>query len=228
MTDAAMLTRPQIKFQRPILGSGRRRGMMLVLSSPSGAGKTTISRKLMQIDRDIVLSISVTTRPRRRNESNGVDYHFVSKQAFERLRDEGELLEHAQVFGNFYGTPAGPVREQLSQGQDVLFDVDWQGHQQLAENAREDLVSIFILPPSYEELHRRLQARAMDSEEVIRRRMEKAPEEISHWGDYDYVLINDDVDETLATVQGIVEVERLKRHRQIGLPEFVAGLEGTR
>lgn len=223
-----MLTRPQIKFQRPILGSGRRRGMMLVLSSPSGAGKTTISRKLMQIDRDIVLSISVTTRPRRRNESNGIDYHFIEKHEFERLRNEGELLEHAQVFDNFYGTPAAPVREQLSQGRDVLFDVDWQGHRQLVENARGDLVSIFILPPSYEELHRRLQARAMDSEEVIRRRMEKAPEEISHWGDYDYVLINDDVDETLATVQGIVEVERLKRHRQIGLPEFVETLESTR
>lgn len=228
MTDAAMLTRPQIKFQRPIIGSGRRRGMMLVLSSPSGAGKTTISRKLMQIDRDIVLSISVTTRPRRRNESHGVDYHFIEKHEFERLRDEGELLEHAQVFDNFYGTPAGPVREQLAQGRDVLFDVDWQGHRQLVQNARDDLVSIFILPPSYDELHRRLRARAMDSEEVIQRRMAKAPEEISHWEDYDYVLINEDVDETLATVQGIVEVERLKRHRQIGLPEFVTTLEGSR
>lgn len=223
-----MLTRPQIKFQRPIIGSGRRRGMMLVLSSPSGAGKTTISRKLLQLDRDIVLSISVTTRPRRQNESDGIDYIFIDRKSFEQMRDDGELLEHAQVFDNYYGTPAGPVRDHLAQGRDVLFDVDWQGHRQLAGNAREDLVSIFILPPSYGELLRRLRARAMDSEEVIARRMAKAPEEISHWSEYDYVLINEDMDETLKTVQGIVEVERLKRHRQIGLPEFIDRLESSR
>lgn len=228
MTDVLMLTRPQIKFQRPTIGSGRRRGMMIVLSSPSGAGKTTISRKLLLLDRDIVLSISVTTRPRRKNESDGIDYVFIDRKEFEHLRDEGGLLEHAQVFDNFYGTPAAPVQERLAEGRDVLFDVDWQGHRQLVANAREDLISIFILPPSYGELYRRLRARAMDSDEVISRRMQKAPEEISHWNEYDYVLINEDMDETLATVQGIIEVERLKRHRQIGLPEFVEHLQSTR
>lgn len=223
-----MIRRPQVKFQRPVIGNGQRRGMMIVLSSPSGAGKTTISRKLLQLDPAIRLSISVTTRQRRANESDGVDYIFIGKEEFERLRDQGELLESAQVFDNYYGTPAGPVRESLAEGRDVLFDVDWQGHAQLVRNAREDLVSIFILPPSYGELNRRLRARAMDSDEVIKRRMTKAPEEISHWDEYDYVLVNEDVDETLATVQGIVEVERLKRRRQIGLADFVRRLEEGR
>mgnify|MGYP002403190865 CR=1 FL=1 len=220
-----MIRPPKVKFQRPIIGNGQRRGMMLVLSSPSGAGKTTISRKLLQLDPSISLSISVTTRPRRANESDGIDYHFIDKEQFERMIQRNELLESARVFDNYYGTPAGPVRESLQQGRDVLFDVDWQGHLQLAENAREDLVSIFILPPSFAELNRRLRARAMDSEEVIRRRMAKAPEEISHWEDYDYVLVNEDVDETLATVQGIIEVERLKRKRQVGLADFIRRLE---
>ncbi len=223
--DTAMIRRTQVKFQRPIIGNGQRRGMMLVLSSPSGAGKTTISRKLLQLDPSMKLSISVTTRPRRANESDGIDYHFMDKDEFERLRERGGLLEWAQVFDNYYGTPAAPVRESLGEGRDVLFDVDWQGHKQLVENAREDLVSIFILPPSFQELSRRLKARAMDTEEVIRRRMSKAPEEISHWDEYDYVLVNEDVEETLATVQGIIEVERLKRRRQIGLADFVRSLQ---
>lgn len=223
-----MFSRPQIKFQRPIIGNGQRRGMMLVLSSPSGAGKTTISRKLLQLDPDMVLSISVTTRPRRQNESHAVDYYFVSRDEFEHMVQHDELLEYARVFDNSYGTPSEPVRKHLAGGKDVLFDVDWQGHQQLVRNARADLVSIFILPPSYAELHRRLRARAMDSDEVIQRRMAKAPEEISHWEEYDYVLVNEDVEETLATVQGIIEVERLKRHRQIGLPDFVRTLQENR
>ncbi|WP_207477389.1 guanylate kinase [Arenibaculum pallidiluteum] len=220
-----MIRPPKVKFQRPIIGDGKRRGMMLVLSSPSGAGKTTISRKLLQLDGSMSLSISVTTRPRRANESDGIDYHFMDKETFERMVQREELLEWAQVFDNYYGTPAGPVRDSLAQGRDVLFDVDWQGHLQLVANAREDLVSIFILPPSYQELARRLKARAMDSDEVIQRRMAKAPEEISHWKDYDYVLVNEDVDETLATVQGIIEVERLKRKRQVGLADFIRKLE---
>lgn len=219
-----MRLRPQIRFQRPILGNGQRRGMMLVLSSPSGAGKTSITRKILQMDSAIQLSVSVTTRARRPNEVDGVDYYFVSETDFRQMEANGELLEHAQVFDNFYGTPREPVERHLAEGKDVLFDVDWQGHQQLLSTAPEDVMSIFILPPSVEELGKRLRSRAQDSDEVIRRRMAKAPEEIAHWAEYDYVLINDDLQETTATVQGILEVERLRRRRQVGLREFAAGL----
>ncbi|HYD32330.1 MAG TPA: guanylate kinase [Azospirillaceae bacterium] len=223
-----MIQRPQIKFQRPILGDGKRRGIMLVISSPSGAGKTSISRKLLQMDPSITLSVSVTTRERRPNEVSGVDYYFIDEAEFGRLLQNNELLEHARVFDNCYGTPRELVEQQLSEGRDVLFDVDWQGHKQLVEKARTDVVSIFILPPSYEELNRRLHQRAQDSEEVIARRMAKAPQEIAHWAEYDYVLINEDLQETTATVQGIIEVERLKRTRQVGLADFVKRLQETR
>lgn len=222
-----MLQRPQIHFQRPVIGCGRRRGLMLVLSSPSGAGKTTISRKLIQMDTSFTLSVSATTRARRPNEVDGADYYFTSEPAFQDMIRNGEFLEYAKVFDNYYGTPREPVERSLAEGRDVLFDIDWQGHRQLLESARDDVVSIFILPPSQEALHRRLISRGQDSEEVINRRMAKAPDEISHWTDYDYVLVNEDLQETTATVQGIIEVERLRRRRQVGLADFVKRLLET-
>jgi len=205
-------------------GEVRRRGLMLVLSSPSGAGKTTISRKLLERDGNLSMSISVTTRPRRPGEVDGSDYHFIDATEFDRLVGEGALLEHAKVFGNYYGTPRAAVEAALAAGRDVLFDIDWQGTQQLAEKAREDLVSVFILPPSTRELERRLKARAQDSAGEVSRRMAKAADEMSHWAEYDYIIVNHDIDSSVSRVQAILQVERLRRERQVGLSEFVKAL----
>ncbi len=202
----------------------QRRGLMLVLSSPSGAGKTTISRHLLPADDEIDLSISVTTRPKRPNEIEGVDYHFVDQPTFDQMVMAGELLEHATVFGHGYGTPRAPVEAALEAGQDVLFDIDWQGTQQLAEKASKDVVRIFILPPSTTELERRLRTRAQDPEEVVQGRMAKAADEMSHWAEYDYIIVNHDVAESLAQVVAILAAERLKRERQVGLHDFVEAL----
>ncbi|WP_448187255.1 guanylate kinase [Azospirillum sp. sgz301742] len=205
----------------------RRRGLMLVLSSPSGAGKTTISRRLLDRDAGITMSVSVTTRPMRPGEVPGTDYYFVDMPEFERMAEAGELLEYARVFNNCYGTPKSTVEQALAAGRDVLFDIDWQGTQQLGENARTDLVSVFILPPSGEELERRLHTRAQDSAEVIAQRMAKASDEISHWAEYDYVIVNNDVEESVISVQSILRAERLKRTRQVGLPKFVQAVQAA-
>lgn len=197
---------------------------MLVLSSPSGAGKTSISRRLLERDRDISLSVSATTRPRRPAETEGVHYFFVSDARFEEMVRSSELLEHAIVFGNRYGTPRAAVEQALEAGRDVLFDIDWQGTQQVAEKAREDLVSVFVLPPSTGELERRLYSRAQDSEEVVRGRMAKASDEMSHWAEYDYIIINHDLEQSVSEVEAILTAERLKRERRIGLRDFVEGL----
>jgi guanylate kinase len=202
-----------------------RRGLMLVLSSPSGAGKTTLSRMLLKADRRVELSISVTTRPKRRGEVDGCDYHFIDRGRFDAMVKAGDLLEWAEVFGHCYGTPHRPVYAALRAGRDVLFDIDWQGTQQLREKARDDLVSVFILPPSAEELERRLHTRALDHEDVIRRRMAKASGELSHWAEYDYVIVNDALDDAFAEVQTILAAERMKRERQVDLTEFVRGLQ---
>ena len=202
-----------------------RRGLMLVLSSPSGAGKTTLSRALLAGDDDLALSVSMTTRPMRAGEREGVDYFFVSAGRFDAAVRNGEFLEHAIVFDYRYGTPSAPVMDALASGRDVLFDIDWQGTQQLKEKAREDLVSIFVLPPSHAELERRLKARAQDSDDVVSRRMAKAADEISHWAEYDYVIVNDELDSALANVIAILGAERLKRARQIGLSEFARSLQ---
>lgn len=201
-----------------------RRGLMLVLSSPSGAGKTTISRRLLETDDNLVMSVSVTTRPPRPGEQNGIDYHFIDKLEFSLMINRGQLLEHAKVFDHYYGTPAGPVLEHLEAGRDVLFDIDWQGTQQLAQTARDDLVSVFILPPSTAELERRLKRRAQDSDEVVARRMSKAADEISHWAEYDYIVLNSDIDECLENVYAVLRAERLRRQRQTGLLDFVKAL----
>ncbi len=205
-----------------------RRGLMLVLSSPSGAGKTTIARAILAGDSQITMSISATTRPKRPGETDGVDYIFVDEARFAAMVEAGEFLEHAVVFGNRYGTPRAPVEAALAAGRDVLFDVDWQGEQQLAEAARDDLVSVFILPPSTDELERRLRARAQDSEEVVARRMARAADEMSHWPEYDYVIVNDDLDNSIDSVRAILRAERLRRTRQIGLADFVARLSRSR
>jgi guanylate kinase len=207
------------------MSSIARRGLMLVLSSPSGAGKTTLSRALLAGDFHLSLSVSMTTRPMRAGERDGVDYVFVSTDRFDAAIANGEFLEHAVVFDHRYGTPRTPVMEALASGRDVLFDIDWQGTQQLKEKAREDLVSVFVLPPSHAELERRLKARALDSDDVVLRRMAKATDEISHWAEYDYVIVNDDLPTALATVIAILGAERLKRTRQIGLSEFVRSLQ---
>ena len=201
-----------------------RRGLMLVLSSPSGAGKTTLSRRLLEQDSGVTLSISVTTRKLRPGEEDGRDYHFIDQQRFDALIDKDELLEYAEVFDNFYGTPRKPVMDALAKGRDVLFDIDWQGTQQLREKARTDLVSVFILPPSIPELEKRLRTRAQDDYDTIVRRMAKASDEMSHWAEYDYVVINRDLDQAFADVQAILAAERLKRERQPGLSDFVRGL----
>jgi guanylate kinase len=203
-----------------------RRGLMLVLSSPSGAGKTTLSRLLLQHEPDIELSVSVTTRTRRPAERDGVDYSFIGQDAFREMVRRGELLEFAQVFDDFYGTPRAPVERTLSAGRDMLFDIDWQGTQQLAERARQDLVSIFILPPSTGELERRLVSRAQDPPAVVARRMAKAADEMSHWAEYDYVIVNEGLERSLAQIKSILTAERLKRHRQLGLSDFVKSLRG--
>ncbi|HEX9769466.1 MAG TPA: guanylate kinase [Kiloniellales bacterium] len=201
---------------------------MLVLSSPSGAGKTTISRLLLPADDKIDLSVSATTRPKRPNEIEGVDYHFVDQRTFDAMVAGDEFLEHATVFGHSYGTPRAPVEEALAAGEDVLFDIDWQGTQQLAEKAAKDLVRVFILPPSTEELERRLRRRAQDPEDVLKNRMAKAADEMSHWAEYDYIVVNRDVAESLAQVQAILAAERLKRERQVGLHDFVEQLRRPR
>lgn len=201
-----------------------RRGLLLVMSSPSGAGKTTLSRRLLAADRNIAMSVSVTTRQPRPGEVNGKDYHFIQHEEFARLRDRGDLLEYAEVFGNFYGTPKRPVLEALQAGRDVLFDIDWQGTQQLGAAMGEDLVRIFILPPSAEDLRERLIGRAQDSASTVARRMAKAADEISHWPEYDYVIVNDDIDTASAEIEAILRAERLRRRRRVGLTQFVREL----
>jgi guanylate kinase len=202
-----------------------RRGLMLVLSSPSGAGKTTLSRMLLKADRHVALSVSVTTRPQRRGEVDGRDYHFIDLTRFEAMVKSGKLLEWAEVFGHRYGTPRLPVEKALRAGRDVLFDIDWQGTQQLREKARDDLVSVFILPPTAKELERRLERRAQDSRAVIGARMAKASGEMSHWPEYDYVIVNRDKKDAFTEVRAILAAERLKRERQIGLSAFVRDLQ---
>ncbi len=206
----------------------QRRGLMLVLSSPSGAGKTTISRDLLSRDDNLTMSVSATTRPIRPSEVEGVDYQFVDKVEFNLMVNRGELLESAKVFDNYYGTPKEPVETALKEGRDVLFDVDWQGAQDLRQCAGEDLVSVFILPPSTMELERRLRARAQDSPEVVAARMKKSADEMSHWDAYDYIIINHHISESIESVQSILAAERLKRERQTGLTEFVKGLREWR
>jgi guanylate kinase len=201
-----------------------RRGLMLVMSSPSGAGKSTISRELLKREPQLSISVSMTTRPKRPGEVEGEDYFFVDEQQFEAKVKVGEFLEHAAVFEHSYGTPKGPVQKVLKAGGDVLFDVDWQGTQQLVQSAPQDVVSIFILPPSIEELERRLHTRAQDSDEVVRKRMAKAAAEMSHWDAYDYVIVNEDVEISVARAQAILAAERLKRHRQAGLSNFLRRL----
>jgi len=205
-----------------------RRGLMLVLSSPSGAGKTTISRKLLEMDSELHLSVSVTTRQRRPGEQNGRDYHFIDNEEFGLMLNRGQLLEHAKVFDHYYGTPKEAVESRLSQGQDILFDIDWQGTQQLRQVAEKDLVSVFILPPSTRDLERRLRSRAQDSAEVVARRMSKAADEISHWAEYEYIVVNDDMEQCLQTIYAILRAERVKRHRGVGLVEFVKELREGR
>lgn len=202
-----------------------RRGLMFVLSSPSGAGKTTLSRLLLRAEPDVALSVSVTTRAKRRGEVDGRDYHFIDLPRFQAMVKSGELLEWAEVFGHCYGTPRVPVEKALRAGGDVLFDIDWQGTQQLREKARDDLVSVFILPPTAKELERRLHTRAQDSHDIIRARMAKAAGEMSHWPEYDYVIVNNDIDLAFGEVRAILAAERLKRERQIGLSAFVRGLQ---
>jgi guanylate kinase len=201
-----------------------RRGILLVMSSPSGAGKTTLARALVATDPNISMSVSVTTRPRRAGEIDGKDYFFISKERFAAMRDSGELLEWAEVFGNLYGTPRCPVEQALAKGRDVLFDIDWQGTQQLAQAMEDDLVTIFILAPSAEDLRHRLIKRAQDSAAIVAKRMAEASKEISHWAEYDYVIVNDEVAVTGAKIAAILAAERLRRKRQTGLTEFVRRL----
>ena len=202
-----------------------RRGLMFVLSSPSGAGKTTLSRMLIERTPGLKMSVSATTRPMRRGEVDGRDYFFVDKPRFETMVKKRELLEWATVFDNRYGTPRAPVEAALSAGEDVLFDIDWQGTQQLREKARADVVSVFILPPSAADLKKRLHTRAQDSDEVIRGRMSRATHELSHWAEYDYIVVNQNVDDAFAEVRSILKAERLKRERRTGLTEFVRDLQ---
>ena len=206
-------------------GAVARRGLMLVLSSPSGAGKTTLSRQLLSEFSDLTMSISVTTRPKRPGEKEGVDYFFVDKIEFDLMRNKRLLLEHAKVFDHYYGTPVGPVEKALTAGRDILFDIDWQGAQQLKQEKRDDLASIFILPPSTKELEQRLRSRAQDSDKVVAQRMSKAVDEISHWPEYDYVVVNHEIEKALAQVRAILIAERLKRTRQTYLVNFVKRLQ---
>ena len=198
-----------------------RRGLMLVLSSPSGAGKTTLSRMLLESESGIEMSVSVTTRPKRPGEEDARDYHFRSPEEFEELRDNAGMLEWAEVFGNYYGTPKDPVDGALAAGRDILFDIDWQGTQQLKESMRGDLVSVFILPPSGQALTERLKKRAQDADDVVAARMSEAESELSHWAEYDYVIINSDVDQALSELKAILSAERLRRDRRTGLATFV-------
>ena len=220
-----MAKRPQTDPHNSGATPVARRGLMLVLSSPSGAGKTTLSRLLLEADRNIELSVSVTTRPRRNGEVDKRDYHFIDRAKFDAMVKSGDLLEWAEVFGNCYGTPRGPVGEALAAGRDVLFDIDWQGTQQLREKADRDLVSVFVLPPSAADLERRLHSRAQDDHAVIHARMSKAADEMSHWPEYDYVVINREIDQAFGEIRAILAAERLKRERQTGLSEFVRRLQ---
>jgi guanylate kinase len=201
-----------------------RRGIMIVLSSPSGAGKTTLTRRLLADNPDMAMSVSATTRPPRPGEVDGQDYFFIDKDRFNTMIDEDEFLEHARVFDNYYGTPSEPVFSALDDGRDVLFDIDWQGAQQLTQAASDDLVKIFILPPSLRELEKRLRSRAQDSDETIAKRMSKSEAEISHWAEYDYVIVNEDVETARQSLQTIINAERLKRRRQPWIANFVKGL----
>ncbi len=209
-------------------GQIQRRGLMLVLSSPSGAGKTTLSRQLLENDSHIQLSVSCTTREKRPGEKDGVDYKFIDTATFRSMIDRGEFLEHARVFDHYYGTPQPPVEEALGAGRDMLFDIDWQGTQQLKEKGRTDLVTVFILPPSTRDLERRLISRAQDAPDVVARRMAKAADEMSHWAEYDYAIINRDIATSLIQLKSILTAERLKRDRQFGLSEFVKALREGR
>ena len=204
----------------------QRRGLLIVLSSPSGAGKSTIARMLLESDGEVTMSVSATTRPKRPGEVDNVDYHFVDDDGFDAMIDDGEFVEWAPVFGYRYGTPKAPVKDALRKGRDILFDIDWQGTQQLEAAMGEDLVSIFILPPSMGELERRLRTRGTDSDDVIADRMSRAASEISHWPEYEYVLVNRDTDKCVAQVRAIVAAERLRRTRRIGLVTFVRDLIG--
>ena len=204
-----------------------RRGLMLILSSPSGAGKTTIARALLADDAAIVMSVSVTTRTPRPGEQDGVDYRFLDEATYHRMAAAGEFLEHAKVFDHFYGTPRQPVETALAAGRDVLFDIDWQGAQQIKQTAREDVASVFILPPSVEELHRRLSDRASDSAETVVRRMAKAADEMSHWPEYDYVVINEQIEGSIDRIRAILTAERQRRPRQRGLAAFVNGMRAV-
>jgi guanylate kinase len=201
-----------------------RRGIMLVLSSPSGAGKTTLSRNLLEQEENVSLSISVTTRERRGSEIEGVHYYFISKRRFESMRDTGELLEYAQVHGNYYGTPREPVEAALAVGRDVLFDIDWQGTRQLLDKMRDDVVTVFVLPPSADELKARLERRAEDSKAIIAQRLKNAIEEISHWSEYDYILVNRDLDKSFVRLRAILTAERLKRVKMLDLEPFAGRL----
>jgi guanylate kinase len=206
----------------------QRRGLMLVLSSPSGAGKTTLSRQLLDNDNQIQLSVSATTRARRPSEKDGVDYRFVDTSTFSGMIQRSEFLEHARVFDHYYGTPRAPVEAALKGGRDVLFDIDWQGTQQLKEKGRDDLVTVFILPPSTRDLERRLITRAQDAPDIVAQRMAKAADEMSHWAEYDYTIINRDIATSLMELKAILTAERLKRERQVGLSNFVKALREGR
>ncbi|GKY88969.1 guanylate kinase [Sinisalibacter aestuarii] len=203
-----------------------RRGLLIILSSPSGAGKTTLARKLMDWDETLSFSVSATTRKPRPGEEDGVHYHFVSEAAFKKMVADGAMLEHAHVFGNFYGSPMAPVKEAIDAGRDVLFDVDWQGAEQIKHSAlRDHVLSVFVLPPSITELRRRLVSRGQDAADVIQKRMQKSWDEISHWHGYDYVLVNDDLDVTFEKLKTIVIAERLRQAQQPGLFDFIRGLQ---
>ena len=209
-------------------GAIQRRGLMLVLSSPSGAGKTTLSRQLLDNDSQIQLSVSCTTRQKRPGERDGVDYRFVDTATFRGMIERKQFLEYAEVFGNYYGTPSGPVDEALSSGRDMLFDIDWQGTQQLKDKRQADLVTVFILPPSTRDLEKRLLTRAQDPKEIVAERMAKAADEMSHWAEYDYVVVNSDIGTSLTNLKAILTAERLKRERQVGMSGFVKALREGR
>lgn len=211
-------------METTIDAGGKRRGLMLILSSPSGAGKSTLTRSLLKADPELELSISMTTRARRHSEIDGQHYHFVDAKRFRQMQDAGELLESAEVHGNRYGTPREPVEAALQAGHDVVFDIDWQGTRQIAEQMPDDIVTIFVLPPTMAELKSRLDRRAEDDPEVIERRLTSARDEIGHWSEYDYVIINDDLSRSLDEVRAVLRAERLRRSRQPDIGEFVEGL----